>query len=283
MVTGLSSAIFQIAAFYTQNNIDLSNSMQQLATGKKFSTPSDDIAGYFQAQDLQAQANGWDPIISNISQWQGAMNVASSASKEISSSIDRLNQLVTLSQQSTDNAQKDAYQIEFQKVTGNISKIVSSTTFNNVALLNNTTGATQGTLYLNPDTSLADTMTINLPVAVDANAITALQNVNIGAANPNYGAATTAISGAQTLNNTFLSDVAGVASSLNSFSNISSTIQANTLSALSDISNVNDATEIATYTSQTVQQQMASAMLAQANMLSQSVLSLFGNLGKTQG
>ena len=128
-------------------------------------------------------------------------------------------------------------------------------------------------------------MTINLPVAVNAAAITALQSVNIGATATaqNYSDAVTNVGTTQTSNNTFLSDVAGVTSSLNSFGNISSTIQANTLSAVSDISNVNDASEIATFTSQTVQQQMASAMLAQANMLSQSVLSLFGNLGKTQG
>jgi flagellin len=282
MVSALSSGILQIAAFYNQNNSDLTATMQRLASGKRMLSPSDDVSNYFRAQDLQAQADGWDPIISNINDWQGAMNVASTASSEISNSINRLNQLVTLSQQSTDGNQKDAYQTEFQQVTSNIDKIVKSTSYNSVSLLNNTAGTAQATLYLNPDTSLADTMTINLPVAVDANTVTALQAVNIGHNNPNYVTAATNVTNAKTMNDTFLSNVSAVTTSLNAFNNISSTIQTNTLSAVSNISNIDDASELATYTYESVQQQMSSAMLAQANMLSQSVLSLYSNLSKMQ-
>jgi flagellin len=278
MISALSAATLQIAGFYNQNSYDLSKTLERLSSGKKFLTPADDVSSYMRAKDLQSQADGYDPVITNLSEWQGAMSVASSAAGEISNTLQRLSELVTLSQQSTDSNQKDAYQSEFTQLVNNADKIVKSTYYENTYLLNNTTGTTQATVYLNPDTSLTASLDINLPVAVDSTAITHLQAVNIGSTAPDYVNAAKYVGDATAENNTFIATAAGYTTTLNSFYNIASTTKTNTLSAVSNISDIDDAAEMVKYTMQSVHQQTATAMMAQANLFSQSILALFQNM-----
>lgn len=278
MISSFSTAALNIASFYNQNSYDLSKSLERLSSGKKFLTPADDIGDYMQAQDLQSQANGYDPVITDLSEWQGAMNVASSAAGEIANTLQRMNELVTLSQQSTDSSQKDAYQSEFSQLVTNVNAIVQNTYYGNTYLLNNTAGTSQATVYLNPDTSLNNTLSINLPVAVDSTAIANLNKVNIGSKTPDYTDAASYVSAATAENNTFIASAAGYTTSLNSFYNLATTTQSNTLSAVSNVSDIDDATEMLNYTMESVHQQTATAMMAQANLFSQSILALFQDM-----
>jgi flagellin len=278
MISALSAAALQIAGFYNQNGYDLSKTLQRLSSGKKFQTPADDIGNYMRAKDLQSQADGYNPILTNLSEWKGAMDIASTAAGEISNTLQRLKELVTLSQQSTDSNQKDAYQGEFSQLVNNVDKIVQSTYYEGAYLLNNTAGTTQATVYLNPDTSLNNTLDINLPVAVDLAAVTNLQSVNIGSTAPNYVNAAQYVADATAGNNTFIAAASGYTTTLNSLYNIATTTQTNTLSAVSIISGIDDAAEMVKYTMQSVHQQTATAMLAQANLFSQGVLALYHNM-----
>jgi flagellin len=278
MISAMSSAALQIAGFYNQNGYDLSKTLLRLSSGKKFQTPADDIGGYMRAKDLQSQADGYDPVLTNLSEWKGAMNVASSAAGEISNTLQRLGELVTLSRQSADSNQKDAYQSEFSQLVNNVDKIVQSTYYEGAYLLNNSTGATQATIYLNPDTSLNNTLDINLPVAVDSTAMTHLQSVDIGSTAPDYVNAAQYVADATAKNNAFIAATSGYTTTLNSFFNIATTTQTNTLSAVSTISGIDDAAEMVKYTMQSVHQQTATAMLAQANLFSQGVLALYHNM-----
>jgi flagellin len=275
MISALSSAALQIAGFYNQNSIDLSKTLQRLSSGKKFLSPADDIGDYMKAQDLQSQADGYDPVITNISEWQGAMSVASSAAGEISNSLQRMSELVLLSQQSTDPDQQDAYQSEFTQLVNNVDKITNSTYYEGNYLLNNSAGATQGTVYLNPDTSLNASLAIKLPLSVDT---TDLKTVNIGSTTPDFANASKYVKAATASNNTFIATAAGYTTTLNSFYNIATTTQTNTLGAVSNVSNIDDAAELVNYTMQSMHQQMATAMLAQANLLNQGILSLYQNM-----
>jgi Flagellin and related hook-associated proteins len=275
MISALSAATLQIAGFYNQNGYDLSKTLERLSSGKKFLTPADDVSSYMRAKDLQSQADEYGPVITNLSEWKGAMDVTSGAAGEIANTLQRLKELVLLSQQSTDSNQKDAYQSEFTQLVNNVDSIVQNTYYENTYLLNNTTGTTQATVYLNPDTSLNAKLDINLPVAVDT---TDLKTVNIGSTAPDYVHAAQYVSDATAANNTFLATAAGYTTTLNSFYNIATTTKTNTLSAVSNISDIDDASELINYTMQSVHQQTATAMMAQANLFSQSVLALFQNM-----
>jgi flagellin len=279
MVSGITNAIYNISNFYYQNSLSMGKSMERLSTGKKFQTPADDLGNYMHAQNLTIQSNGYDDIMNTLSEWKGAMGVANSAASEISSTLQRMNELINDSMQSTDNKQKDADQIEFKQLYTKINNIVNNTSYLSKNILKDTT--VLGTLYLTPDATTSNTIQIQFSNgAILAADLTALNGLTIdhtatSGAGGTYAAATTAVATAQTDLNTYVAQASSYSSVLDSYYNVCSSTKTNLASAISSVSDTNDAEEIATYTAQSIQQQAALAMLAQANLSNRNVLALF--------
>ncbi len=285
MVSSLSSATQNISNFYYQNNIAMGKSMMRLSTGNKFTSPSDDIGGYMHAQNLTIQSNGYDDIMSSLAEWKGAMGVASSTATEVSNSLQRMNELINLSQQSTDNNSKDAYQSEFTQLYTKVNQLVTNTSYNGQNMLNSV--ATLGTVYLDPSYSAGSAFAIQFAAQaiVPAN-LTALKTTSNGgtllldhtAVAADYTAARTAVQTALTNANTYISTAGSFSSTLDSYYNVCSAAKTNLAGAISAVSDTNDAEELATYTSASIQSQAAMAMLAQANLSNRSVLALFNGM-----
>jgi flagellin len=282
MVSSIANAIYNISNFYYQNSLSLSKSLERLSTGKKFQTPADDLGGYMHAQNLTIQSNGYDNILSGLAEWKGAMGVANSAAAEVSTSLQRMDELINLSQQSSDNDQKDAYQAEFDQIYTKINQLVTKTNYESKNVLNDTN--VLATLYLNPDVTTNSTLTIQFTAEAIPNAdlgdLTGL-TIDHTAVNPgDYNAARTAVGAAQTDVNNYIAQAASYSSTLDSYYNVCSSAKSNLATSISAVSDTNDAEEIATYTARSIQQQAALAMLAQANLSNRNVLALFnfGNL-----
>jgi len=282
MVSSITNAIYNISNFYYQNSLSMSKSLERLSTGKKFQTPADDLGDYMHAQDLQIQSNGYDNILTGLSEWKGAMGVANSAAAEVSTSLQRMNELINLSEQSSDNTQKDAYQTEFNQIYTKINQIVTKTNYESKNILDDKTAL--ATLYLNPDTTTNSTMTIQftnesiIPADLTAlNSLTIDHTATTGAGGT-YTAARTAVTKAQTDLNNYVAQASSYSSALDSYYNVCSSAKTNLAGAISAVSDTNDAEEIATYTAQSIQQQAAIAMLAQANLANRNVLALYANM-----
>jgi flagellin len=279
MVSSITNAIYNISDFYYQNNLSMSKSLERLSSGKKFQSPSDDLGSYMHAQDLQIQDNGYDNILTNLAEWKGIMGVANSAAAEISTSLQRMNELINESEQSTDSTQKDANQAEFNQIYTKINNIVSNTNYDSFDIMNNKT--LLATLYLNPDTSTGSTMPIQFTnESIKPADLTALSSLTIDhtattGAGGTYTAASKAVATAQTDLNNFVAQASSYSSALDSYYNVCSSAKTNLTSAISAVSDTDDAQDIATYTAQSIQQQAALAMLAQANLATRNVLALF--------
>jgi flagellin len=279
MVSSITNAIYNISSFYYQNSQSMSKSLERLSTGKKFQTPADNIGDYMHAQNLRIQGNGYTNILTGLSEWKGAMTVANSAAAEVSNALERMDELVNLSQQSSDNAQKDGYQAELNQLYTKINTIVSKTNYESKNILNVKTPL--ATLYLNPDVSTASTLTIQFTnEAIIPADLTALNTLVIGNAADagTYTTARTAVATAKTDINNYVAQAASYSSALDSYYNVCSSAKTNLAGALSAVSDINDAEEIASYTAQSIQQQAAIAMLAQANMANRNVLALYNNM-----
>jgi flagellin len=190
-----------------------------------------------------------------------------------------MDELVNLSQQSSDNAQKDGYQAELDQLYTKINTIVSKTNYESKNILNVKTPL--ATLYLNPDVSTASTLTIQFTnEAIIPADLAALNTLVIGNAADagTYTTARTAVATAKTDINNYIAQAAGYSSALDSYYNVCSSAKTNLAGALSAVSDINDAEEIASYTAQSIQQQAAIAMLAQANMANRNVLALYNNM-----
>jgi flagellin len=283
MLSPITSAIYNISNFYYQNSQTMSSTLERLSTGKKFQTPADDIGGYMHAQDLQSQSSGYDNILNNLSEWKGVMGVANSAATEISNSLQRMNELINESEQSTDNTQKDSDQAEFNQLYAKISNIVTNTSYDSMNIMNDK--AVMATLYLNPDTSTGSDMQIqfaaeSIPQA-DLTPLNGLKIDHTATTGPGgtYDTASKAVATAQTDINNFVAQAAGYSNALDSYYNVCSSAKTNLTDAVSSISDTDDATDIAAYTAQSIQQQAAIAMLAQANLDNRNVLALFNFSG----
>jgi flagellin len=277
MLSPITNAIYNISNFYYQNSQTMSSTLERLSTGKKFQTPADDIGSYMHAQDLTIQSSGYDNILNNLAEWKGVMGVANSAASEISSSLQRMNELINESEQSTDNTQKDANQAEFNQLYTKINNIVTNTSYDSMNIMSDTN--VLATLYLNPDTSTNSTMQIqftkgSIDTTTDLPALNGL-NISSSATAGTYATASQKVATAQTDINNFVAQAAGYSNALDSYYNVCSSAKTNLTDAVSAVSDTNDAEDIAAYTAQSIQQQAAIAMLAQANMDNKDVLALF--------
>jgi flagellin len=287
MVSSITNAIYNISNFYYQNSLSMSKSLERLSTGKKFQTPADNIGDYMHAQNLQIQSNGYDNILTGLSEWKGAMGVANSAAAEVSTSLQRMDELLNLSQQSSDNDQKDAYQAEFTQLYTKINQIVTKTNYQSKVILNDKTA--MATLYLNPDVTTNSTLTIQFTneaitpghltgISTTSNTPAGTLKLDHTAVAGDYTTARTAVAAAQTDLNNYVAQAASYSSALDSYYNVCSSAKTNLAGAISAVSDTNDAEEIATYTARSIQQQAALAMLSQANMSNRNVLALYANM-----
>jgi flagellin len=288
ILTPLITDAMNIGNIYSQTRQQLSESLKKLASGLKINGPADDLGGYTRAMNLRTSYNSYENINQNITNWQGAMSTAQTAVTAISNNLQRMNELINLSQQSADAGQKEGYQAEFMQKAAEIQSIRNSTSYGSTFLLNNALNPA-GTINLTPG-STANKIDITLnPAVTDAHLanLNSATYIEIGSTNPDYGsaaaaytAARTAVSAAQTDLNSFSSTVSGYSGQLTSFQNINNTIIANQKSAESSILEINQADELATYTALDVRSQSAIALLAQSNMSARNVLVLYGLKGQ---
>jgi flagellin len=288
LLTPLSTDSLSIGNIYSQTRQQISESLRKLASGLKVGGPADDLGGYTHAMNLRTSYDSYENINQAITGWQGALSTAQTATTAVSKDLQRMNELINLSQQSSDNAQKDGYQAEFMQKAAEVQSLRNNTTYGSVYLLN-TTSNPAGTIYLTPG-STANKMDLTLnPAVSDAHlaSLNSATTIEIGSTHADYAtaadayaAARTAVSAAQTDLNTFSSTVSGYSGQLNSFANINSTIIANQKSAESSILEVDQADELATYTALDIRSQSALALLAQSNLSARNVLVLYGLKGQ---
>jgi len=284
LLTPLITDSLSIGNIYSQTKQQISESLKKLSSGLKISGPADDLGGYTHAMNLRTSYDSYDNINQSITNWQGALSTAQTAATSVSNDLQRMNELINLSQQSSDNGQKNGYQAEFMQKAAEVQSLRNNTTYGSTYLLNNTANPA-ATIYLTPG-STANKVDINLsPGVSNANLanLNSVTNIEIGSTSPDYAtpadaytAARNAVNAAQTDLNAYSASVSGYSSQLTSFSNINDTIIANQKSAESSILEVNQADELATYTSLDIRSQSALALLAQSNMSARNILVLYG-------
>jgi flagellin len=288
MLASLVTDSLAIGNIYSQTRQQLSDSLKKLASGLKISGPADDLGGYTRAMNLRTSYESYDNINQNITYWQGAMSTAQTAVKTISNDLQRMNELINLSQQSSDADQKNGYQAEFMQKAAEIQGMRDKTTYGSTYLLNNTVNPA-ARIYLTPG-STSNSLNITLNPAVSDTHLADINDsskIEIGSVHPDYLTDTAAMTAArnyvasvQTDVNGFSSTVSGYSGQITAFQNINNTIIANQKSAESSILEVNQADELANETALDIRSQSALALLAQENMSARNVLVLYGFRGQ---
>ncbi len=158
--TNLASLFAQNSLTNAQNN--LATSVQRLSSGLRINSAKDDAAGLAIAQNMQAQLNGTNQSIQNLSDATNLLQTADSSLATIQDMLLRLKQLSTQGYDgSLNGTQKLDILQQMQDLNTEINATATRTQFNGINLLSSGASVDQSNTDIKVGTNIAAT-----PVAV---------------------------------------------------------------------------------------------------------------------
>jgi len=253
----------------TNNQTAINQTTAQLSSGKRIVNASDDPGDLVLATEEQGLLGAFGQAQNNTANATSFLQTADGALSNIANLLQTAQQLATeASDGSFSSGQLTALDGQYQAILKSVTQIVNGSTFNGTSLL---TGASV-TFQVGATNSANDQLTVALPsVSVSALLLTGTSLTSNGNAQTALGAVTTA-----------LATVAGARGSLGAseqqLSAISNNLQSTTqnlTSALSTIQDANIAQTYATFTQESVQQQIGVQVLRQADQTPTNLVALF--------
>jgi flagellin len=291
-----------VAAFNAFRNLSntqnqLSSSLEKLSSGFRINRAADDAAGLVRSETLRSQIGGLKVAVRNAQDGISVIQTAEGALTETTSILQRMRDLAVQSANAGANSQEslDANQAEFAQLIAELNRIAGDTKFGGQNLLNGTyNGSFQ--LGANAGESVAvavGNMAASALGVADADPevatpVVAVSDLSIASAGGlEEGGDTTDITawaGAQQAIQVLdaalgqvseqRADLGAVQNRFEStIRNLSVTVE-NLSAAESRIRDTDMAQEMVSFTRHQILQQAGTAMLAQANQVPQSVLSL---------
>jgi flagellin len=154
-----------ISALYAENSLNNTNNslqtvLQQLSSGSRINSGSDDAAGLSLINGLQANATALTQSSTNATEGVGLLQVADGALSQVTNLLNRAVTLATETANGTLNTtQEAAANQEYQSILSEINDIGQTTTYNSQQVF---TGAAAGTNIYTGDSSTASSSIDNL-------------------------------------------------------------------------------------------------------------------------
>jgi flagellin len=263
-----------IAALNTLNslrniNTKLSISQLRLATGKRVNQAADDPAGLTIALKMNARNECLKVAFNNIGDAKNMLAVGEGGLQKITDIITVMKaKCVQGASDTLGTDERTAIESELTSLAAQIDDIVTETTWNSSALLD---GTAAKTLQTGAESGETTTWTLAQDHDSTALGVNALSVVDAATAATSITACDTALA---TVTGS-MNDVGSLVARLNVKEETVAIAQVNTEAAYSRIMNADMAYEQVESTKFMILQQTAVAMLAQSNLGSQSILSLF--------
>ena len=300
MYNGLFINSNQSAVIATDNlqntNNQLGQSLNELSSGLQITGAWVNPAGYEIAQSLNATSLGINQATSNANNGNSLINIASGALSTIQGMLGTMQTLATNAANGTNSVQNlQALNSEFQQLQSEITQIADSTTFNGLHLLNAAAsgnvqasaisafsfqiGPNSGTANNQISVSIQGVAASLLGLTSSGKIVSSLSSVKLSGTTTAAGnaSALVALSAVQAA----ITQVAGISGQLGSYQNrvtqILGNLQTegtNTQAAYNNIMDVNFAQEMSQFTLLSTLAQSGEAMLSQASMVPQGLLTL---------
>lgn len=248
----------------------LGGSTEKLSSGYRINRAADDAAGLSISEKMRSQIRGLDQASTNAQDGISLIQTAEGALNETHSILQRMRELAVQSSNGTEtDDDRAAIQDEVTQLTAEIDRIASTTQFNTMTLLNGDFSASSMTLQIGANN--AQTMAFTI-AAMNTTGLT-LSSVSLGTQTGAQSAITT-IDAAIKAVSAQRGTLGAIQNRLDHTINNLDTSSENLSSAESRIRDVDMAKEMVTYSKNSILQQAAQSMLAQANQQTQGVLSL---------
>ena len=266
-----------VAAIKARSNLervqrDMDQSIARLSSGKRITRAADDAAGQAIAGRMESQIRGLQMSIRNTKDGQSLVDTQEGALQEVSALLQRMRELaVQASSGVVVSADKNYLNLEMTQLYNEIDAIGVNTKFNDANVL---TGATFKFYH---DIDVSGTTISVLALSMTGAAI------GLSSTSVSIGSLTNQISIVSVISrfDTAIQSVAAMRANLGAISNRFdhvidnlSNVVANTESAKSRVEDADFAVETTQLTRNTVLQQAATSMVAQANAQKNTILAL---------
>lgn len=250
---------------------DLNRNFRRLSTGLRISSASDDAAGLAISERLRARIRSMDQAARNAQDGISLIQTAEGSMEEANTILVRMRELAIQSANGTTSAaDKDTLNDEFQALIQEVDRISGQTNFNTIQLLDGSVANLA--LQVGADTvASVDTLNVSL-VDIRATSLT-ISTLDISST----GSQTTAIASIDAAIDAVSQGRGDLGAIQNRLGSVIATLQVsseNLSAAQSRIRDVDVAAESAMLTKNTILQQAAISVLAQANVQPQAALSL---------
>lgn len=250
-------------------------STEKLSSGYRINRAGDDAAGLSISEKMRSQIRGLNKASNNAQNGISLIQTAEGALNEVHAILQRMNELATQGANDVNTSvDRAAINKEITSLSQELSRIESTTQFNDMNILN---GDFEDKLL---QVGAKNDQTIE----VDIKALASLATNTMGAGlrlsdtseNAEFGAAMTKIQEDIKAVSSLRSDLGAIQNRLeHTIANLDTTAE-NTQAAESLIRDVDMAAEMVEFSKNNILSQAGQAMLAQANQLSQGVLTLLG-------
>ena len=269
-----------VAAIKARSNLDrvqreMDTSIARLSSGKRITRAADDSAGMAIAGRMESQIRGLNMSIRNAKDGQSLVDTQEGALQEVSAMLQRMRELAVQSANGiASDADRDYLQLEFTQLFNEIEAVSQNTKFNDTRVIS---GASFN-FYSDIDVAGADISVTGMKAMATA-LMTSISSVSISSTQS--ATSTTGIASTLTRLDRAIGSVASMRANLGAISNRFnhvidnlSNVVANTESAKSRVEDADFAVETTQLTRNTVLQQAATSMVAQANAQKNSILAL---------
>jgi len=251
----------------SKTGVNLGKSIERLSSGLRINRAGDDAAGLVISQKLRAESSGLKQSVRNAQDGISFVQTAEGALDEVGAMLNRQRDLVIQARNGTQDTNSiAAIQAEFNALSGAIADVGADTKFAGKTVFSATA--------VNFQVGNAD----GDQISVTVNAISAAglgitgATADVDAATGTLGAIDTAITTVSTQRGSLGATQNRLESTVRNLSVTSENLAA----AESRIRDVDVAEEMMSFTRSQILQQAGTSMLAQANGVSQSALSLLG-------
>jgi flagellin len=248
----------------------------RLSTGLRINSAADDPAGYTIGKKLEARSRVLGQALTNIGDMKSMLNVAEGGLLNINDILITMKEKTLQAASDTlGSAERHAIHLEVEQLNSEIDDIVRETEWNGVQLLDGT--YTSKNFQTGPDAGDHFTVGLTFDHRSDSSDI---DTYSITANNSLYSSAgsTGALATIDTAMTNVSESLENIGSWLNRLSTKESTVSiaiSNTDAAYSRIFDADMAKEQLESTKMQILQQTATAMLSQANVATQNILTLF--------
>ncbi|MFW5775509.1 MAG: flagellin [Chitinivibrionales bacterium] len=258
-------------------NRHLEKSLEKLSTGLRINRASDDAAGLSVSEQLRTQTRGLAMGNRNIQDGVALLNIAEGALIEIEDMLQRMRELsIQAANDTLTGTERNYIQVEFDRLKEEIDRIANGTQYNSQKLLNGVDiWATGGVLHAGPNDNSDGTDAVILTIGGVTTGSMSIDGANcVVTSQTGATAAITSLDTALDSVNTLRADLGAQTNRLEHALSNQENQEQNMTAAESTIRDADFAQETMTFTRNQILQQSSTSMLAQANMVPQSVLSL---------